>query len=180
MECWKTGHWAPHVRIVCFETLPVFTQAFSVDVNITSIATYLPSSTENENAPFAGTTNTYPNLTPAEESAFRADQAQKQEEDAEARNIAWNADDEDGEADDDPDYVRQPDGTYVEISKLAERQQAPVGVRNGDGVIQELFPSMDVDEALYGGVTQPIPQGLGALNDMVSGLAPPDLPSTRL
>ncbi|KAJ7154281.1 HORMA domain-containing protein [Mycena filopes] len=133
----------------------------SVNLSVASIATYLPSSTENDHATFAGTTSravVAPTLTPVEEANIRAEQAAKQVKDAESRNIVWSADasvevddllDADGE--DDPDYVRGPDGTFV-----------PLGVRNEDGVIEPI--PMDTEEAHFGGVSQTVPTRLHDLN----------------
>ncbi|KAF7337922.1 HORMA domain-containing protein [Mycena venus] len=132
----------------------------SVNLSIASIATYLPSSTENENAPFAGTTSrgpTAPTLTPVEEAAVRAEQAAKQSKDAETRNVVWSADagvegdDLDAEGDDDPDYFRNADGNFVAI-----------GVRNEEGIIEPI--PMDAEEKHFGGVSQTVPTRLHELN----------------
>ncbi|KAJ7264961.1 HORMA domain-containing protein [Mycena haematopus] len=136
------------------------TSHHSVNLSVASIATYLPSSTENENATFAGTTSrgpAAPSLTPVEEAAVRAEQAAKQSKDAETRNVVWPADfgvegdDLDAEGDDDPEYVKNADGNFV-----------PIGVRNEDGVIIPI--PMDVEEAHFGGVSQTVPTRLRDLN----------------
>ncbi|KAJ6563234.1 HORMA domain-containing protein [Mycena sp. CBHHK59/15] len=128
----------------------------SVNLSVASIATYLPSSTENDHATFTGTTTRLaapPTLTPVEEANIRAEQAAKQSKDADARNIVWSADvavelsDLDAEADDDPDYVRSADGSFV-----------PIGVRNEDGDIEPL--AMAPEEAQFGGVSQAVPTRL--------------------
>ncbi|KAF7363938.1 DNA-binding protein [Mycena sanguinolenta] len=133
----------------------------SVNLSVASIATYLPSSTDNENATFAGTTSrgpAGPSLTPVEEAAIRAEQAAKQSKDAETRNIVWSADGDvepddllDADGEDDPDYVRTPDGNFV-----------PIGVRNEDGVVEPI--TVDIEEAHFGGVSQPVPTRLHDLN----------------
>ncbi|KAG7092942.1 hypothetical protein E1B28_009244 [Marasmius oreades] len=131
----------------------------SVVVNVSSVATYLPSSTEHENAPFAGITSIRPtaviNCTPAEEAAHRAEQTEKQLEDAERRNVVWTAEDVDldGDGDTDPEDVR------------ASRPDAPIGIRNADGSIQPIpegvdLNKMDVDEAQVFGATQTVPTRL--------------------
>ncbi|KAJ7137828.1 HORMA domain-containing protein [Mycena epipterygia] len=131
----------------------------SVNLSVASIATYLPSSTENDHATFTGTTTRVaapPTLTPVEEATIRAEQAAKQSKDAESRNIVWSADasDElDAEGEDDPDYVRIADGSFV-----------PVGVRNEAGVIEPLPASMDIEEAQFGGVSQTVPTRLYDVN----------------
>ncbi|KAJ6502009.1 HORMA domain-containing protein [Mycena sanguinolenta] len=133
----------------------------SVNLSVASIATYLPSSTDNENATFAGTTSrgpAGPSLTPVEEAAARAEQAAKQSKDAETRNIVWSADGDvqpddllDADGDDDPDYVKNADGDFV-----------PIGVRNEDGVVEPI--TTDVEEAHFGGVSQTVPTRLHDLN----------------
>ncbi|KAJ6490669.1 HORMA domain-containing protein [Mycena vitilis] len=132
----------------------------SVNLSVASIATYLPSSTEHDNATFTGTTTRHvapPPLTPIEEATVRAEQAAKQTKDAESRNVVWSADvavegdDLDAEGDDDPEFTRNADGSYV-----------PIGVRNDDGVIEPI--PMDVEEAHFGGISQEVPTRLHELN----------------
>ncbi|KAJ7811429.1 HORMA domain-containing protein [Mycena olivaceomarginata] len=132
----------------------------SVNLSVASVATYLPSSTENENATFTGTTSrgpAAPTLTPVEEAALRADQAAKQGQDAEARNVVWSADvgvedeDPDAEGEEDTDFFRTADGSFV-----------PIGLRNDEGVIVPL--PMDTEEAHFGGVSQTVPTRLHDLN----------------
>ncbi|KAJ7024255.1 HORMA domain-containing protein [Mycena alexandri] len=132
----------------------------SVNLSVTSIATYLPSSTENDHATFTGTTTrpaVAPTLTPIEEANVRAEQVAKQAKDAESRNIVWSADaavegdDVDADGDDDPDYIRGPDGSFM-----------PLGVRNEDGIIEPI--PMDTEEAHFGGVSQTVPTRLHDLN----------------
>ncbi|KAJ6531600.1 HORMA domain-containing protein [Mycena vulgaris] len=132
----------------------------SVNLSVASIATYLPSSTENDHATFTGTTTRLaapPTLTPVEEANIRAEQAAKQSKDADERNVVWSADmavegdDLDCESEDDPEFVKRADGTFV-----------PVGVRNETGVIEPL--PMGLEEAHFGGVSQTVPT---RLNDLV-------------
>uniref|UniRef100_A0A0W0FFC8 HORMA domain-containing protein n=1 Tax=Moniliophthora roreri TaxID=221103 RepID=A0A0W0FFC8_MONRR len=130
----------------------------SVEVNVSSIATYLPSSTEHENAPFTGLTSSKvlePSLTPVEEAARRAEQTFKQMEDADKRNVVWAAEaeevsDADGEYDIDPDYMP------------TQLRTGPIGIRGAGGSIDPLPESvdatrMDVDEAQICGATQTVP-----------------------
>ncbi|KAF8205628.1 HORMA domain-containing protein [Mycena galopus ATCC 62051] len=132
----------------------------SVNLSVASIATYLPSSTENENATFTGTTTrgpAAPTLTPVEEAAVRAEQAAKQSKDAETRNVVWSADvgvegdDLDAEGEDDEAFVQTADGTFVAI-----------GVRNEEGIIVPI--PMDAEETHFGGVSQTVPTRLHDLN----------------
>jgi hypothetical protein len=83
---------------------------FRVNVRIASIASFLPSSEDN-NATFIGTTGgpcTGPTLTPVEENRVRLQQMEVQKQDAYDRRIVYDAEgtiDEDAEGIDDPDYV---------------------------------------------------------------------------
>lgn len=81
-----------------------------VDVKVTSVSGYLPS-TEDNDAPFLGTTSRNgqpaPPLTPLEEASLRAKQAEIQRQDANERRVVWDAEegltalDPDGEGDND-------------------------------------------------------------------------------
>ncbi|KAK7038157.1 HORMA domain-containing protein [Favolaschia claudopus] len=133
----------------------------SVNLSVSSIATYLPSSTENDNATFTGTTShgpIAPSLTPVEEAAMRAEQVAKQNKDAETRNVVWSADacvdgdtDLDADGEDDDAYAQDANGNLVLI-----------GVRNKEGVIERL-PN-DLEEAQFGGISQAVPTRLQELN----------------
>jgi hypothetical protein len=143
-----------------------------VDVSITSIASYLPSSTEHDDAAFTGTTFRQPpapSLTPVQEASLRVQQAEKQSRDADERNVAWSGEcavelhDIDGEGVDDPDYVRQPDGTYerVKFHDLEVDGMVPIGVRNETGAIEPLALSMQMEsEAHFGGISETVPTRL--------------------
>ena len=144
-------------------------------MSITSIATYLPSSTEHDNAAFAGTTfhqPLAPSLTPVQEASLRVQQAEKQSRDADERNVAWSGEcavqlhDMDGEGEDDPEYVQLPDGTYerIKFHDPGADNMAPIGLRNETGTIEPLASSMQVDsEAHFGGVSEPVPTRLQEL-----------------
>ncbi|KAK1227809.1 hypothetical protein PQX77_009184 [Marasmius sp. AFHP31] len=135
----------------------------AVEVNVSSIATYLPSSTEHDNEPFAGLTSarpsTMPSVTPAEEETRRAEQNERQLEDAEKRNVVWSAEgievgDADGDYDLDPECVQPSPPPNV-----------PIGIRNAEGGIDPVpehpeATAMEVDEAQVYGVTQIIPTRL--------------------
>lgn len=144
-------------------------------MSITSIATYLPSSTEHDDAAFAGTIFRQPpapTLTPVQEASLRAQQAEKQSRDADDRNVAWSGEGavelhDGGKNIDDPDHVRLPDGTYEKIKfHDLEGGMAPIGLRNGAGAIEPLTLSMQVDsEAQFGGILEAVPT---RLQEMVS------------
>jgi meiosis-specific protein len=135
----------------------------SLNLSVTSIASFLPSSTEQDDLAFAGTT-TYagvrPTLSPIQEATFCKQQAEKQREDAETRNIVWSVennlelDDPDGDGDDDPEYVRLPDGRYEKISAIS-----PIGIRNKDGIIEAMACSVpgQSSEAQFGGFSENVP-----------------------
>ncbi|KAF9261437.1 DNA-binding protein [Marasmius fiardii PR-910] len=136
----------------------------SVEVNVSTIATYLPSSTEHEDALFTGITSARPDntATPAEEAARRAEQTQRQLEDAKKRNVVWTAEDAedndpDGDCDSDPEYKPTP-------------PDAPIGIRTADGIIEPIpegvdLNGMNVDEAQVFGATQTIPTRLHEILD---------------
>ncbi|TFK42379.1 HORMA domain-containing protein [Crucibulum laeve] len=137
----------------------------SVNLSVTSIATYLPSSTEFENAAFAGTTTlpvVHPSFTPVQEAVIRAQQAEKQHRDAEQRNVVWSAEDdlqlgdEDAEGEDDPDYIKQLDGRYEKINFRDSGVDftIPVGLRNQNGEIKPLSCS---GEAYFAGEFEDVP-----------------------
>ncbi|KAG6833073.1 hypothetical protein H0H87_011818 [Tephrocybe sp. NHM501043] len=147
----------------------------SVNLSVTSIATYLPSSsTPHNNAAFGGTTMKSPpapNLTPAQEASIRAAQAEQQIIDAQTRNVAWSGDesvefgDADGEGEDDPEYMRLPDGTYKRIASAVPEVLVPSGIRNSEtGNIEPLCVPMDVEETHFAGVSEKLPTKLNELN----------------
>ncbi|RDB21131.1 Meiosis-specific protein HOP1 [Hypsizygus marmoreus] len=147
----------------------------SVNLSVTSIATYLPSSTQHNNIAFLGTASRLPippSLTPVQEASLRAQQAENQARDAVERNIAWSVEesveltDLDGEGEDDPDYVQLPDGSYEKIGARNPDLAvlAPAGVRNAVGEIEPLSDPMDVDEAHFSGVLEAVPTRLNELN----------------
>lgn len=155
----------------------IHTGHHSVNLSIASIATYLPSSTEHDHGIFAGTTvrgSTVPTLTPLEEASFCAHQAEKQREDADNRNIVWSADadlelhDDDAEGEDDPEYIRGPDGRYKAIGLEREMQQfAPIGLRNKEGDIEKL-PFAPDGEAQFVGICENVPTRLKEINAKIA------------
>ncbi|KAF8809119.1 hypothetical protein BYT27DRAFT_7095073 [Phlegmacium glaucopus] len=142
-----------------------------VNLSVTSIASFLPSSTEQDDLAFTGTT-TYPNarptLSPIQEATFCKQQAEKQREDAETRNIVWSGENSlelddlaDADCDDDPDYIRLPDGRYQEINAMS-----PIGIRNKDGDIEAIYTVPEQSsEAQFGGFSEKVPM---RLQDIVS------------
>lgn len=144
----------------------------SVNLNVTSIASYLPSSSEQtDDATFSGLTANPGalNLTPLEEAAQSKIQAEKQLEDAKNRNLVWpledvvENDDLDAEGEDDPDYIRLPDGRFEKIDCIS-----PIGIRNEMGIV-DAYPvrGETVEEAHFGGFLENAPRHL---REMVSHL----------
>ena len=134
----------------------------SVNLSVTSIASFLPSSTGQDEV-FAGLapyTGARPTLSPIQEAAFCKQQAEKQREDAETRNVVWSGenslevDDLDGECEDDPDYVRLPDGRYEKIDAMS-----PIGIRNKEGNIEPIACAVleQPSEAQFGGFSENVP-----------------------
>jgi meiosis-specific protein len=140
---------------------------FSVNLSVTSIASYLPSS-RNNNATFVGTSSQIPkqNLTPMQEAVLRAEQAEEQAKDALKRNVVWAAEeavelhDEDAQGEDDPDYTLQLDGTYA--LKQRPEETTAVGFRDDEGNIVPVPENMEIDEGhlQFRGVDESIPENI--------------------
>lgn len=140
----------------------------SVKLSVTSIASYLPSSTVHDEATFYGTTSRpgrpNPTPTPLQEAVDCKNQADRQLADAEERNLAWSAEDSvelgdaDAEGDEDSgqeDHVKHPDGYYIEIDAVS-----PIGIRNKDGIIEALPADQSTTEAQFSGVSEYVPKKL--------------------
>ncbi|KXN92254.1 Meiosis-specific protein HOP1 [Leucoagaricus sp. SymC.cos] len=144
----------------------------AVNLKIASIATYLPSAEHQEGA-FAGTMESQlalgRNLTPMQEAELRAQQNEQQEKDAETRNLVWAVENEvdgldiDADGEDDPDYVRQPDGSFIRVSD--SHVPVPLGIRNEAGIIESIPSAKQNAEAVYGGKPEIVPMHLNDLND---------------
>ncbi|KAF8163511.1 hypothetical protein B0H34DRAFT_695693 [Crassisporium funariophilum] len=143
----------------------VDTRHHAVNLKVTSIASYLPSSTGNDDSAFSGMAS-HPvaraTLSPIQEAMVSKEQAEKQLEDAEKRNVVWSAEDRvdeltdaDAEGDDDLDYVRLPDGSYEKVDAVA-----PVGIRDKDGNIGVLHTTEGLGEAHFGGIHEDVPTRL--------------------
>lgn len=153
----------------------------SVNVSVASIAAYLPSSRENDDALFSGTTSrpaAPPTMTPVQEARVRVEQIERQKRDAQARNVAWSADsvmgpdDVDAEGDPDPEY--EPQVTVYDSNSLAGPLTIPYGVRDESGDIRPLGPGLYPGEQQYAGISEDIPtklQGLVMLTYCLLGIA---------
>ncbi|PCH37883.1 hypothetical protein WOLCODRAFT_96043 [Wolfiporia cocos MD-104 SS10] len=152
-----------------------------VDVKVTSVSGYLPS-TEDNNAPFMGTTHsstlTAPTLTPMEEAAIRLQQTEAQRKDAMVRRVAWDADDgmcdPDADSEVDPEYGGS-DGHNKGISCAVNDSGVefiePMGIRDEEGQIRP-FSQMDKQqrniccahgEAQYAGQQDNVPDRIAQL-----------------
>ena len=134
---------------------------FSVNLSVTSIASFLPSSVEQDDSVFTGITypGGRPTLSPIQEATLCKEQAEKQREDAETRNIVWSGEDSleldpDAEHDDDPDYIRLPDGRYEKIDAMS-----PIGIRNKEGNIEAIAHNApeQSSEVQFGGFSENVP-----------------------
>lgn len=134
-----------------------------VNLTVTSVSSYLPSATEDNNARFAGiTANSAPKLTPVEEARLRTEDANLQRKDALDRNVVWDADCEEDaigeETFDEGIVLTRFSGTSAMV---------PAGVRGDDGSIQPI-PMRDKSDVstsstLFGGVSEVTPVRVGEL-----------------
>ncbi|OCH86897.1 hypothetical protein OBBRIDRAFT_782465 [Obba rivulosa] len=157
-----------------------------VDVRVASVSGYLPS-TEDNNAPFLGTTQrngfTVPTLTPMEEAAARVQQVELQRQDALERRVAWDADeglcDEDAEGEDDPDCDIGAAGSKNGLL-------GPIGVRDDEGHIRPLSQeerrvlqeAVSTEQAQYAGRHDAVP-ARSRLNSPMSSPSPTPTPQPR-
>ncbi|KAJ4466587.1 HORMA domain-containing protein [Lentinula lateritia] len=151
-----------------------------VDVSVSSIATYLPSSTEHDNQPFGGTVARSvalvpPGLTPAGEIALRAEEIKKQIVDANSRRVVWAAEDEPKEETEEtetsgvsgkgPDIVRKP---------------IPLGIKNDNGEVRCLDADETFEERHYYGPSPIAPLGLKDIQRPINSTPTSDFPQTQL
>lgn len=143
-----------------------------MNLSVTSIATYLPSSTRLDNATFGGLTSQLGpsvSLTPEQETSIRVQQAEEQLNDAYDRNVAWSGEDNvelvdiDADGEDDPEYVRLPDGSYKRKPSLERIDTiTPVGLKN-NGIIEPFPMDVDLNVVCFGGVAEVVPSKLAEL-----------------
>ncbi|KAI6045573.1 hypothetical protein EDC04DRAFT_2633822 [Pisolithus marmoratus] len=129
-----------------------------VSMNVTSVSSYIPSVTEDNDALFTGITNSAPKLSPVEEARLRAEDAELQRKDALDRNVVWDADgDEDavGEETSDEGIIL---ARYDGVSAIV-----PVGLRGDDGAIQPI-PEASGPGCVFG-QSQHTPTRVGELRD---------------
>lgn len=135
---------------------------FSVNVNVSSITTHLPSA-EHQDGAFSGMTDSNlasKTLTPFQEAAVRAQQIEEQEKDALTRNLVWSTEcdvadlDADADGEDDSGFEQQPDGSFLEI---ANTDIIPLGVRNESGIVETIIMPGIAEETVFGGVMESVP-----------------------
>lgn len=171
MECRSSQHRLSLVGSIAVGNLTA-NDHYRVNLSVTSITTYLPSSTRLDNATFGGITQLDPDvsLTPEQEACVRAQQREGQLDDANNRNIAWSGEDNvelvdmDADGEDDPEFVRLPDGTY-EKRPILETPDiiTPVGIKNDRGTIEPFPMEVDQSEVCFVGVTEVVPARLAEL-----------------
>ncbi|TFY60425.1 hypothetical protein EVJ58_g5155 [Rhodofomes roseus] len=146
-----------------------------VNVRIASVSGYLPS-TEDNNAPFLGTTvghtHAAPVLTPTEEAAARMQQMEIQRRDAMDRQVVWDADDgmcdADADGEEDPDFVPGSCGGGGTTDDSGVEFFAPIGIRDKEGNIQPFYDprgkqSGRFEEVRYAGRAEDVPNEIAQL-----------------
>ncbi|KAG2020134.1 hypothetical protein CC2G_005502 [Coprinopsis cinerea AmutBmut pab1-1] len=154
----------------------------SVNLKVASVASFLPSSTDNDDALFTGTVTKAllpTKLNTEEDTAAFQKQAEDQEEDAKTRNLAWSAeedlDDVDAEGEDDPDYIQRPDGTYELVSGKGLQESVPLGRRKENGDIEKtIVPDTGSIEACFQGFQESVPLGRRKENGDIEKTIVPD------
>ncbi|KAJ3480231.1 hypothetical protein NLI96_g8494 [Meripilus lineatus] len=154
-----------------------------VDVKVTSVSGYLPS-TEDNDAPFLGITArngqaVHP-LTPLEEASVRAQQAEAQRQDAMQRRVVWDAEDCLVEMDLDGEGDRDDSGDSGQVLAAWRAGESgielagPVGMRDDNGNIAPLsdepenghqsIPAAEtLDDSHYVGEQEHVPSHVGQL-----------------
>ncbi|KAI0092965.1 HORMA domain-containing protein [Irpex rosettiformis] len=122
----------------------------AVDLSVTSVSAYLPS-TEDNNAPFLGTTAEgkhpcAPMLTPTEEAALRTHQAEVQRQDAQERRVVWDAEEGLGDLDADAEGEDDEEGVAAAIWRPGSKGLefvGPLGIRDSEGRVIPLSESQE-------------------------------------
>ena len=157
------------------QTLVCFDGIASVSMKVVSVSSFLPSSTEDNNATFAGlTTCSPPKLTPVEEAQLRANDAELQRKDALNRSVVWDAD---TDADEDALGEDVSDEGIVLARCNGNGAMAPVGVRGDEGKILPIPVHEDQGKGIveYGGHPEPTPTRVGYLVSFYQNIRFPTL-----
>ncbi|KAF8559714.1 hypothetical protein OG21DRAFT_1402333 [Imleria badia] len=136
-----------------------------VSMKVVSVSSFLPSSTEENNATFTGlSTRGPPKLTPVEEARLRVEDAELQREDALNRNVVWDAD---ADADEDALGEDISDEGIVLARCNASGAMVPIGVLGDEGKILPIPVHEDQGKGNnvveYGGHPDPTPTHVGYL-----------------
>lgn len=146
-----------------------------VKLSVTSIASYLPSSTIHDHTTFSGITSQTGRqvFTAVQEADIRKNQAEKQLRDAEHRNLLWAVEDlsdQDADGEDDPEYMQD-----------ADEQCIPVGIRNNNGQIEAMPVNEQTVEEHFSGLVERIPKRLHEIVSLTASLSDTSLTtSSRL
>lgn len=145
------------------QILACFDGVTSVSMKVVSVSSFLPSSTEDNNATFTGLTpHCPPKLTPVEEARLRVEDAELQRRDALNRNVVWDAD-----ADEDALGEDISDEGIVLARCNASDVMVPIGIRGDEGKILPIPVHEDQDKgnnvAEYGGHPDLTPTHVGYL-----------------
>ncbi|KAG9312996.1 hypothetical protein JVU11DRAFT_6434 [Chiua virens] len=131
-----------------------------VSMKVVSVSSFLPSSTEDNNAPFTGlAARCPPKLTPVEEARLRVEDAELQKEDALNRNVVWDAD-----ADEDAPGEDVTDEGIVLARCGADGAMVPIGIRGDEGAMLPIPVQVNANNVVeYGGHRDPTPTHVGYL-----------------
>lgn len=148
-------------------TLPCFDHFISVSMKVVSVSSFLPSSTEDNNATFTGLTNRCPpKLTPVEEARLRVEDVELQRKDALRRHVVWDAD-ADADVDEDALGEEISDEGIVLVRCNANGAMVPIGVRGDEGKILPIPVHQDQGKGTniieYGGHADITPTHVGHL-----------------
>ncbi|EGO21133.1 hypothetical protein SERLADRAFT_441512 [Serpula lacrymans var. lacrymans S7.9] len=146
-----------------------------VNLKVVSVSSYLPSSTsiEDNNVLFTGVTSqSAPRLTPVEEAEIRAQDAKLQMKDALERNIVWDADD--GEVDAEGEEVGDD---LIVLNRITNGiSMVPIGLRTECGEIAPLDTGINLSsgpvqaEVQFSGRIEHTPRHVGELKSKLSGM----------
>ncbi|KAF9227764.1 hypothetical protein BS17DRAFT_693612 [Gyrodon lividus] len=154
----RTGEVPESTRIGNFET-----GWHGLTMKVVSVSSFLPSSTEDNNAVFTGiTAHCPPKLTPVEEARLRLEDAELQKNDALNRNVVWDADE-----DEDAQGEEVSDDGIVLTRYNGEVPMMPIGIRGDDGAILHIpvHEGQGASSGLahYSGRSEPTPTRVGHL-----------------
>ncbi|TFK30204.1 DNA-binding protein [Coprinopsis marcescibilis] len=147
----------------------------SVNLKVTSIATYLPFASEQDNAVFTGTVSRGAIVTRPEGVIGSSKEAELQEDDARNRNLVWSTENDlelgdadaegDEELDDDLNVTKNADGSFDLGTGQVSKDSGLVGLRNDEGSIEPVLPLVNErPEAHFKGIHEAVPTRLQEIN----------------